>query len=459
MKLNENCKSNHESSRDEVRVSVSKRVGQILFVALIAAAAIKKDKILQASDTTEAKIEINTAPVEAIDYTEAETELTVHENLVESYAKAFQERYDVVMFADSTGNILGEVDLSPLYRDPTTNELVSENELAPCKVPEIPHINSLEKIETFDEDKLNQDWIDAWREKIAPEEFVEERYPFYRSTSGFLRYGIKEGEIDSSETFTDVVWRRSQDVLGNGMTRLDYLKEVLKDLPSEELKYLATYGEVGIESTFSDEANSGVALGAFQFVRGTARRYGLKVERGVDERKDFVKAAGAFREYLTDIHEKMAKLESLNKIEDDFGLQDEWFISYATINGYHSGENRIIKMLDWFAKNYEKKDAEEALGENFSSKDLYTFMTQERKYSRIDKGFGSASMSYHLQLTAMAELLAGKDATSSSCEPAYYNYDPPEFDQNKSYLNYCEDSSNIPYQPVRLPHVENPARD
>lgn len=90
----------------------------------------------------------------------------------------------------------------------------------------------------------------------------------------------------------------------------------------EDLIYLAF-----IESGFSPNAKSqAAAVGLWQFIAETGKRYGLEVNGYVDQRRDPLKATGAALDYLSELH-------------DRFG---SWYLAAAA---YNTGENRVARIM------------------------------------------------------------------------------------------------------------------
>ncbi len=87
---------------------------------------------------------------------------------------------------------------------------------------------------------------------------------------------------------------------------LPIIKPILREygLP-EELAYLPV-----IESGFNPFARSpSGAVGLWQFMIFTARKYGLRIDRFVDERRDVIKSTHAAAKYLKDLYEEFGNWE------------------------------------------------------------------------------------------------------------------------------------------------------
>lgn len=100
---------------------------------------------------------------------------------------------------------------------------------------------------------------------------------------------------------------------------MQLMKKILKQngLP-EDLVYIAL-----IESGFSSQATSrAAAVGYWQFIRGTGKRYGLQINSLVDERRDPVLSTQAAAEYFKGL----------------YSVFGSWYLAMAS---YNVGENRV----------------------------------------------------------------------------------------------------------------------
>ncbi|MFM8806597.1 MAG: lytic transglycosylase domain-containing protein [Sphingomonadales bacterium] len=108
-----------------------------------------------------------------------------------------------------------------------------------------------------------------------------------------------------------------------GRPYFDMMDQVLRQygLPPQ-LKYLAVI-ESGLKSNAVSWAG---AVGPWQFMPGTARRYGLTVTRSLDQRTDYIKSTHAAAGYLRDL----------------YGEFQDWLLVIAAYNG---GEGRVRQAI------------------------------------------------------------------------------------------------------------------
>ncbi|KIX14532.1 LysM peptidoglycan-binding domain-containing protein [Dethiosulfatarculus sandiegensis] len=131
--------------------------------------------------------------------------------------------------------------------------------------------------------------------------------------------------------FQNRIPKRFQYWLSRSGRYVPMMTDILKQygLP-EDLVYLAM-----IESGFSCRAYSRAhAVGPWQFIRGTGKRYGLKINYWVDERRDPVKATHAAAQYLKALYEEF----------------NSWYLAAAA---YNAGEAKIRRALSRYkAENF-----------------------------------------------------------------------------------------------------------
>jgi membrane-bound lytic murein transglycosylase D len=156
--------------------------------------------------------------------------------------------------------------------------------------------------------------------------------------TGISREFGYRGDIDVPETFKNRVAyyiryfsenehgsRFFLRTMSRGSDYMPMIKRILKEkhLPMS-LAYLPA-----IESGFNPNVRSRAgAVGMWQFMRGTARMYGLKITRSKDERQDPVKSTFAAAEYLNDL---LAM----------FGMEDP----FLGICAFNAGEGKILNAL------------------------------------------------------------------------------------------------------------------
>lgn len=130
--------------------------------------------------------------------------------------------------------------------------------------------------------------------------------------------------ISFVQDYMDKHSRQLGQMKGWGKPYFDMIEGILTGhgLPGE-LKYLAV-----IESDLRSNALSWAgAVGPWQFMPGTARKMGLKVDSYIDERTDYYKSTHAAARYLSDL----------------FSVYGDWLLVIAAYNGGSGNVNHAIK--------------------------------------------------------------------------------------------------------------------
>ncbi len=127
-------------------------------------------------------------------------------------------------------------------------------------------------------------------------EVVQDRLSEYQGLIDVRYTREVRGEI---REYTRMARKESERIIGKSSMYFQMIDDSLQkyNLP-RELKYM-----VVIESRCDIKAKSPVgAVGLWQFMPGTARKYGLKIDNYVDERCDPYKATSAAMKYLSDLY-------------------------------------------------------------------------------------------------------------------------------------------------------------
>jgi len=157
---------------------------------------------------------------------------------------------------------------------------------------------------------------------------------------------------------------------------IDLMKEILKgeNIP-EEIVFIPL-----IESGFSPYACSPArAVGYWQFIASTARKYGLKINWWMDERRDPVKSTVAAANYFKDLYEM-------------FG---SWNLAMAA---YNAGEWKILKAIN----KTNTDDYWSLLGTKYLQRETKDYVPKFIAASLIAKSpeeFGFGDLEYHQPIT------------------------------------------------------------
>ena len=141
-------------------------------------------------------------------------------------------------------------------------------------------------------------------------------------------------EMNSAvQKWIDYFTGRGHDLFERYLERSEYfipfLKPILKNAKApEDLVYLAL-----IESGFNNNARSTArAVGAWQFIAATGRRYGLEVNWWVDERRDVEKSTIAAIQYLKELN----------------AMFGSWHLAAAA---YNAGEAKVQRAIKKYKTN------------------------------------------------------------------------------------------------------------
>lgn len=190
--------------------------------------------------------------------------------------------------------------------------------------------NSTHTIKPSFSDTTDTDKKDSLNKQIAaslpadPKEGFKDLFVSTTFSNGINAEQLNPQAISFVEDYIERYGKSMEDLRTTGKPYFDMMDDILAGhgLP-KELKYLAV-----IESNLKTNARSWAgAVGPWQFMPTTARNMGLRVNRKVDERRNFNKSTHAASRYLTSLYE----------------LYGDWLLVIAAYNGGPGKVNAAIK--------------------------------------------------------------------------------------------------------------------
>lgn len=208
-----------------------------------------------------------------------------------------------------------------------------------------------------------------------------------------------------------------------GLPYFNMMDQVLVEqgLPAE-LKYLAVI-ESGLKSTAVSWAG---AVGPWQFMPATGRRYGLKVTYQLDERMDYSKSTHAAARYLKDLYKEF----------------QDWLLVIAAYNGGEGAVRRAIRLsnsrnfweLQYKLPNESMNHVKKFIATHyvFEGEGGITTLTKEERITQADQL--KQSVSEQELRESVTELIRGRYKKEvilkyTSVDPAEFRRFNPGFDE------------------------------
>jgi len=228
-------------------------------------------------------------------------------------------------------------------------------------------------------------------------------------------------------------YQRTNRAIKRSNQYLSYIIGVFKHyrLP-EEIAFALPF----VESSFNPKARSGAgAVGMFQFIKPTARQFGLTVRRNNDDRLDVYKAAPACAKYLRNNRNVFASsVLSLGSYHHGTGKVSQVLLSAANANERKFGPVFHNKRLGKYSKEYIPQCLSAAL--------IYRFMKQMNIQYLPRMSFNSKVIRKTISAKAFEEKI-----------PDLYTMNPDLTSKDKTY-NYASTKGYVLLSNISMSKID-----